>query len=202
MGTFKTWMDHHSIYNDKDLVEYQKIFYKLDKKMKKIHDAGYYVSSFDPNDIIVNGKHVNYVSVNKIDDNYDYVHANIYTLSNLAIGIYSGINTFIKSGFLKHKYDDFVLFIPKDIEPYYRGIILRDATVYLSDYMRAKKDREVKDTQNELNSNNRKLNKSTMVGRLYSEDDNNTVGFAYTFIIPGIIFFLAILIPLLIALSS
>ena len=108
--------------------------------------------------------------------------------------------------FLKENFNEFAFFIPDDNKPYYRGIIERESKVYLSDYMDAKIKRDIEKESENLGegiNNSRQLNKSTMAGRLLNDESNSSIaGYALIYAFAGIIFLLALLIPLLIIIAT
>ena len=199
--SLKEFIELHDVDKEGEAVVYQKLFYKLDSLMKKLHDMGYAVSSFDVSDILV--EPLKYNSVREDKENL-YVHDNIRELANIAIKIYGTDSEKFKEienvAVTRDNYDMFREFIPSAVEPYYRGIILRDATVYLSDFMKAKRDREVADANRELQSG-RAIKKSTMAGKLYNDDENKSAAFTLVYLLPAVVIFLAILIPILIIIS-
>ena len=199
--SLKEFIELHDVDKEGEVVTYQKLFYKLDSLMKKLHDMGYAISSFDVENILV--EPVKFNSVREDKENL-YVHDNIRELASIAIKIYgSDSKTFKeleKVTVTRDNYELFREFIPSSVEPYYRGIILRDATVYLSDFMKAKRDREIAEGNRELQSG-RAIKKSTMAGKLYSEDENKNAAFTLVYLLPAVVIFLAILIPILIIIS-
>lgn len=215
--TLKQWILAHNVNSDKDLKEFGNLFYNLDLGMRKLHDNGYYVASFNINSILIQGDFVQFQGVNKFPfDNKEYfVHQNIYYLSCLAIGIYNDCLDYINPDnkeMLKTNFESFSEFIPSDVVPYYKGIIMRDSTVYLSDYIKSKVQIEIQKEQESLggsfNSSNKSrgastYTKSTLMGKLYSdrEDNSNISAFIQIFLFPIIILLLAILIPIIIILN-
>ena len=99
------------------------------------------------------------------------------------------------------------MFIPEDVVPYYKGIFQRDANVYLSDYVKAKVERDrIRDVSmlnQDGSSNNKNIStysKSTLAGRLFADD--NKAAFIQLVLFPVIILLLAILIPIMIILGT
>lgn len=199
--SLKEFIELHDVDKEGETVAYQKLFYKLDSLMKKLHDMGYAVSSFDVQNILV--EPIKFNAVREDSENL-YVHDNIHELASLAIKIYgSDSETFKKIekvSITRDNYEMFREFIPSSLEPYYRGIILRGATVYLSDFMKAKRDREIEEGNRELQSS-RTIKKSTMAGKLYNDDENKNAAFTLVYLLPAVVIFLAILIPILVIIS-
>lgn len=207
--TLNEWLIHHNVNKDSEQQNFLKLFYNMDSKMKKLHRKGYYIDSFSGNDILIQGNNVEFNSIKKLyqDDSEYIIRKNIYYSAITAVGIYcSCILSPNNKIFLRENFNEFAFFIPDDVKPYYRGIIERDAKVYLSDFMDTKIKQQIeKESENlgEGYANGRQLNKSTMVGKLLNDDNNNAVaGYGFIYIFSAIIFLLAILIPLLLIIST
>ena len=139
--------------------ELRDAFISMDQTMKYIHDHGYFIQSFDPNEIefLHHSIHqVKYHSLSPLPDNFEYqreiVRENIYTSSFLQIGIYTNCLPYMKSGFLKENFDSFATFLPEGDIPYYRGIIQRGASVYFHDYVKEKQRRDLEAMEKEFGS--------------------------------------------------
>ncbi len=203
------WLIRHNVNKESEEQNFKKLFYNMDLKMKKLHRKGYYIDSFKGEDILIQGNNVEFNSLKKMyQEDSDYIiRKNIYFSAVTAISIYCScmINPNSKA-FLKENFNEFAFFIPDDNKPYYRGIIERESKVYLSDYMDAKIKRDIEKESENLGegiNNSRQLNKSTMAGRLLNDESNSSIaGYALIYAFAGIIFLLAILIPLLIIIAT
>lgn len=214
--TLGEWLSEHNVNKDKEIPDFKKLFYNLDMGMKNLHEKGEYVTSFNINDILISGDFVKY---NKTSDLYyedsDYfIHKNIFYLSCLAIGVYNDCLNYINPENVegvKENFSDFATFIPEDVLSYYKGIVERDASVYLSDYVNARVDREINTNKSLLESADQPLgnsnankksssySKSTLIGKLYTDDNNGA--FIKFILFPVIIILLAILIPIMVILG-
>lgn len=204
--------DYLSLNNSDD--KYRKLFFSMDFSMKRLHENGYFVKDFSLSSILV------YSDGNNMSINYNFVgrgcsddlkRQNILYLSCLAIGVYSSCLKYMnpkKLDFLVDNFDEFAQFIPNEDVPYYKGIILRGASVYYSDFVRAKKEQELKNLQSvsdgySSNLNNGiKLTKSTEVGRMNASDDKNQSAFITVLLFPIIIFMLGIMISFMLSIYA
>lgn len=213
--TLKKWLNSHNSNHDSEIAEFQKLFYNMDLNMKNIHERGYYITDFNINNILISDNKVKFNGVKKLfyEDQEYFIRKNIFYMSCLAIGVYNDCLNYINpenSKSLKDNFQYFTNFIPADVVPYYKGIVERDARVYLSDYVKAKVAQERKKEQSLLDisgqnsssskSSNMVKSKSTLVGRLYSDD--NTAAFVQIVLFPVIIILLSILIPIFIIINS
>lgn len=214
-STLYEWLLKHNVNNEKELDEYKKLFYKLDLNMKNLHLNNYYVDDFNINNIMVGDNFVSFNSVKKLSfENKDYlIHKNIYYLSCLALGVYNDCLQYINpenSKGIRDNFSVFSEFIPTDLVPYYRGIFVNNANVYLSDYVKARLQREQQRQQSILDSSsssssNKKVStysKSTLIGKLYSDTEDNKSAFIQIILFPVIILLMAILIPIMLILAQ
>lgn len=212
--TLREWLLEHNVNKDKDkdIPEFKNLIYHLDFTMKNLHHAGEFITSFNIDDILVSGQFVKYTRTSKLyyEDRDYLIHKNIIYLSCFALGVYNDCLNYINpdnlSG-IKENFSAFSMFIPEDVVPYYKGIFQRDANVYLSDYVKAKVERDrIRDVSmlnQDGSSNNKNIStysKSTLAGRLFADD--NKAAFIQLVLFPVIILLLAILIPIMIILGT
>ena len=138
--TLKDWlMDNHTTEEKSDIIT------KIDSSLKSYHDENYEIKSFDPKDIISeidNDMMIKFLSYEKaIDENY--VASNIHDAGVLAISIYMDHDLRDHEDFLKMNFDEFSKFVPEGQGPYYRGVIQRNAPVYLNEFLEEKAKREL-----------------------------------------------------------
>lgn len=190
----------------------QKLFFSMDLSMKKLHDSNYYIRSFNANDILVYEGNKNldiyYKSVDNGCDNF-YKKQNIFYLTCFVIGVYSDCLRYMnpkKPDFLISNFDEFAQFIPSDDVPYYKGIVMRGSSVYYSDFIKAKRQREFGNVQAMSNSSSIEggtaLTKSTLIGRMNASDDFDQKAFISVLLFPVIIMVLGFIVPFLIVLFS
>lgn len=211
--TLEDWLRRHNINKDEQLPEFQRLFYQMDFTMKRLHETGVYISSFHVQDILVSGESIKYMKTRNLyyEDREEFIRKNIFYLSCLAIGIYDDCLRYINpesAKDLKMNFSSFATFLPEEVAPYYKGIIERDATVYLSDYIkeRAKReqDKELKLLDQNTGTSKGSYSKSTLAGKLYVEENStsNIAAFVQVVLFPIMILFLSIFIPIMIIIST
>ena len=180
--TLRDWLINY--YNSNDL---ELLFANLDSAMKYIHNKGYCIRSFNPRDVEILNNSLNQIRFNSLmimpEDfvsRKSVVREDINKLVFLQIGIYAQCLNSLNPVFLKKNFNDFVTFLPEDIVPYYRGVIERDASVYLVDYLKEKRKRDLEALEKEvsgsvdINNHNKKKLKSTSASSLIEYDSMNT----------------------------
>ena len=161
--------------------ELRAFFLNLDSAMKYIHDKGYFIESFDPDDIEILNNSISQVRFDLLDampDDFqirrDIVKENIRLSAFLQIGIYANCLQYLRPEFLKSNFDDFAQFLPEGDIPYYRGVIERNASVYFTDFALEKKQRDLVALENEVNGNEKgkQLVKDNDVNSMFKNYDS------------------------------
>lgn len=213
----KTLRQWHNEYHEND--EYQQLFYLMDYTMRFIHNSNFYISKFDYDRIIIGeeeGKdsYVAYQDIDPILDeemSFEVIEQNKVNFTLLQIGLYSDTISYAKDNYLsfvRENFDQFLMFVPEEDVNYFKSMILYDGHIYYSDYCDARNQQELTNITKSLeedggNSMGKSFNKSTVSGRvasqLYqlSDESNNMAAFVQHYILPFIIIFLSMLIPLL-----
>ena len=214
--TFEQFISKYSSSRDNDLEEIKKFLISFDKKMKLYHEHNYIITSFRLQDIIVyenflDGQHVYDVDfkhyVEKENTNIT-VRNNIFYSACLAVGVYNNCLSYInpdKPQFLKNNFYLFAENIPSDVVSYYRGIIERDAEVYLTEFVATSKQQEIDRMKREMEAEAQKeaeLQKNKDVPKPKSSIQNDTWGtsdaaFSSIALFPILFSILGILIPIL-----
>ena len=172
----------------------RKTFMILDMVMKKYHEKGYMITSFNPSDIyyqneIFSFSKYDHISPVNANDKNDAVLNNIIGLSDLAfcsyLPSYDLSKGLLNVGAVSDDYDKFEnIFTPFDRE-YYRSVLVDSVktkqlpdTPYYYEYVSAK----IKDVNpsDRSNSNVSTYVKATEVGKLMT-DKNNEAAFSNTF---------------------
>ena len=138
--------------------ELQELFVNIDRAMKYIHNNGFYINSFNPRNIDILDGILSKIQFKKLDrlpsDVYqqeEIFKRNILQSALLQIGIYSGCLKYINYDFVKNHMGEFKIFLPEGDFPYYNGVVERNAKVYLSDFVLARKERELANLEKEVN---------------------------------------------------
>ena len=177
--TLRDWLIN---YYDKD--DLNKLFANMDSAMKYIHSKGYCIRSFNPKDIEILNNSFSQIRFNSLmlmpndfATKKTVIKEDINKSSFLQIGIYAKCLNSLQPSFLKKNFNDFATFLPEDIVPYYRGVIERDASVYLVDYLKEKRKRDLEALEKEVGvgtTGDKKLVKSNSAGSLLEFDSMNS----------------------------
>lgn len=154
--TMQEWlMNHHS------QEEYQNFFINMDLAMKYIHDQDYYIESFalDTIEILNHSiKQIKFTQLHEMPLDFasqkNLVRDNIFLSAVLQIGIYANCLQYFRGEaitYLKQNFGDFSIFLPEEDIPYYRGVIERGASVYLSSYVGERKKRDLNNLDQQVN---------------------------------------------------
>ena len=166
--------------------ELETLFANMDSAMKYIHSKGYCVYSFNPRDIeILNGslRQIRFNFLLEMPDDFllrkDIVRDDIWKSSFLQIGIYSNCLNCMTPDFLKSNFNGFSTFLPEGVVPYYRGVVERNASVYLGDYLQEKRRRDLDELEKEVGesavpANGKRLVKSNSAADLLEYDSMNS----------------------------
>lgn len=151
------WSGRDGEYGTRNEEDLRIVFLNMDIALKYIHDHGYCVKSFNPLDIdLLEGsmEHIkfNYLLEMPIDalDRKKLIQEDIFNSSCVQIGIYTNTLKNLRKEFLKSNFDDFAKHIPQGDVAYYRGVIQRNAAVYLSEYALEKRNRDLESLEKEL----------------------------------------------------
>ncbi len=213
---FEQFISKYSSSRDKDLDEIKNFFLSFDKKMKMYHDNNYIITSFRLQDIIVYESSNDGHNVYDVDFKYYTekentnvtMRENIFYSACLAVGVYNNCLSYInpdKPNFLKNNFYLFAENIPSDVVSYYRGVIERDAEVYLTEFVTTSKQQEIDRMKREMDAEAQKeaeLQKNKDVPKPKSSIQNDTWGtsdaaFSSVALFPIIFSILGILIPIL-----
>jgi len=198
-NTLSSWLNHE--HTEEELRE---IFINMDLAMKYIHNKGYCIKSFSPKEIELINDSIDQIKYNTLlempnnmYDQKELVKEDIYSSAFLQIGAYlnndsikytnQSIDQFLetlKPSFLKDNFDGFSTFLPESDVPYYRGIVQRGASVYLSDYAKEKSNRDLVSLQKEFgedpdamqNNSNSVGNNSKFNGKAYTKSNGHSIG--------------------------
>jgi len=212
----KTLRQWHNEYHENN--EYQQLFYLMDYTMRFVHNSNFYISRFDCDHIIIgqeNGanSYVAYQDIEPIPNeelSFDAIEQNKVNFTLLQIGLYSDTISYAKDNYLsfvKENFDQFLMFVPEEDANYFKSMILHGGHIYYSDYCDARNQQELNSITKSLEedggaSRGKSFNKSTVSGKVAAQlyqlsDDSNMSAFVKHYILPFIIIFLSMIIPLL-----
>ncbi len=134
--TLFDWVNRH--HSEESMRE---VFLNMDIAMKYIHDHGYCIQIFYPTNIEVLNNNPDYVLFDNLmelpNDQVErkkMIKEDIFNSSLIQIGIYTNTIRSLTPEFLKENFDEIARFIPEADVPYYRGVVLRGASVYFNEY--------------------------------------------------------------------
>ncbi len=150
------------VYSHYNIDDMKSVFLNMDRALKYIHEHGYCVEVFYPSEVQVindNDECILFNRLMKLPDDYQLqkkiIQEDIFLSSLLQIGFYSIQDQYYMNSmkslnpeFLKEHFEEFTQFLPMDVVPYYRGVILRDASVYLCEYSLEKRNRDLQELEN------------------------------------------------------
>ena len=135
----------------------REVFLYMDVALKYIHDHNYCIEVFHPSKIFIIDDKPNYVEFSSIMElpkdslkSQAYIQKDIFNSSFLQIALYTRIGDYLKPNFLIDHFDEVAMFLPEGDVPYYRGVIQRNANVYLSEYAAEKTNRDLRQLGQEL----------------------------------------------------
>ncbi|MBQ6497664.1 MAG: hypothetical protein IJI58_03010 [Bacilli bacterium] len=160
-------MDHQS---EEDI---RTVFINMDIALKYIHDHGYCVEVMYPSEIEILNNELDHIQFKKLielskDPNIraNMIREDIFNSALMKIGLYfysdglglsiNEILFHLKPEVLKENFDSYSQVIPSGDVPYYRGVILRNATVYFCDFALEKNNRELQELEKQLESEGEK----------------------------------------------
>lgn len=215
------------IYIHYDDDEKQTLFLNMDRALKYINDHNYMVDDFSPLKIFIlynDNEYIWFSSLKPLPDDFyerdECIKKNIFDSAMLHVKLYyyskglgfdllSYLEKFDSSFFLEHL-DDFFQFVPSSDVPYYRGVLQRNAGVYLCEFSLEKGKRELVSLGKELGENvsadyiDNPKTKDSINSYIYSYLSNpkREAAFSYFLIIPTIIFFIAFIIEIVLFIIS
>lgn len=204
MVTLSNWVMNSVTEEDR-----QRLFYRMSKQMKSIHEQGNYLGQMNPYTIRVsqNGSYFTF----PIEENatQQLREQNIFDFACLTVAAYANCFPYINeytniqgyNRFLREHYEDFATFLPEKDTFYFKGVIQGGDRVYYSDFRdrlqeallrQAGQDLEGAVRENQIPAGaGRARSYSTPQGRLLSENEKNDLGnaaFMKTMALPALIF--------------
>ena len=140
------------------------VFINMDIALKYIHEHGYCIEVFYPSEIEILNNELDHIQFKKLIElsrdpaiKQQMIKEDLFNSALMQIGLYFysdglglSINTILynlKPEILKENFDAYSQVIPEGDTPYYRGIILRGATVYLCEFVQEKNNRELQELE-------------------------------------------------------
>ena len=213
-----TLLDYMKSYHHND--EFEGLFYQMDLMMKQVHNKGYYITNFNPKNIILSSFSdknffITFSYLDSLSDNYkDEINVNVYNMAFLEVGLLSETLNYLQPAFLKQNFSQFTIFLPESLVNYYRMILVNGGHSYLSDYLQVKNNQEIAKLQQSIDSEggnnkgrsyvkstghygNNENNDSREVMAFALKDDNNIAAFVTNYVLAFIVLASSLLIPLI-----
>lgn len=183
--TVKAWFeDSHSDQEKRELFLY------LDFAMRYVHDRGYCVYTFDPNEIEILNNSIKQVKFNTLlempKDDVKFQNKlkdeDIYNSAAVQVLLYSKFPLNTKTEFIKEHYDEFTTFLPESDVRYYRGVLQDHASIYFTEFEQERIKRENDNLEKELSDMSDKKDiskeekkKKDLIKMLSNDKINNTI---------------------------
>lgn len=154
------WLSYHPTEEER-----REIFLNMDRALKYIHEHGYCIEVFYPTEIQILDDRVDHIKFNAImplafndTERKTMINEDIFRSALIQIGIYSNTLKNLTPQALKENFRDISTFLPVEDVAYYKGIVERGASVYLSDYATEKANRDLANLENQLGEGSGKEN--------------------------------------------
>ena len=142
---------HHNEASMKD------VFLNMDIALKYIHDHDYCIEVFYPTEIQVLNDNPEYIQFNRLMElssdpltRKNTIKEDIFNSALIQIGFYTNTLKSITPSFLRENFDELAKFIPEGDVPYYRGVVQRGASVYLSEFAATKAQRDLQQLDKQI----------------------------------------------------
>lgn len=169
--------------------EMRTVFLNMDMALKYIHEHGYCIEVFYPTEIEILNNELDHIQFKKLVElskdpsirrnmikedifNSALMQTALYFYSEgLGLSIYEILNN-LKPDILRDNFDEYSKVVPEGDIPYYRGVVMRGASVYLSEYALEKRNRELQELERELGEDKSNIKTLSMDKR---EAHNNKI---------------------------
>lgn len=145
------------------------VFLNMDIALKYIHEHGYCIEVFYPSEIEILNNELDHIQFKKLIElskdpsiRQNMIKEDLFNSALIQIGLYfysdglglsiNEILSNLKPDILKENFDAYSQVIPSGDVPYYRGVILRGASVYFSEFALEKRNRELQELEKQLES--------------------------------------------------
>ena len=149
--TLSEWVSLHPSEDELD-----EVFLNMDVAIKYLNDRGYCVEIFHPSKIYVLDDMPDHIKFSAIPLPDDYatsesmIKEDIFNSALVQIGIYTKTLNNLTPDFLRDNFDEISQFIPAANVPYYRGVVQRNAKVYLSEFAAERSKRDLESLEEQL----------------------------------------------------
>ena len=166
------------------------VFINMDIALKYIHEHGYCIEVFYHSEIEILNNELYHIQFKKLIElsrdpaiKQQMIKEDLFNSALMQIGLYFysdglglSINMILynlKPEILKENFDAYSQVIPEGDTPYYRGIILRGATVYLCEFVQEKNNRELQELEKQLAPDDQKNFEPAQIKKVPSNNKVN-----------------------------
>lgn len=156
------WITNHP--KEEDI---RTVFLNMDIALKYIHEHGYCIEVFYPSEIEILNNELDHIQFKKLIElskdpsiRQNMIKEDLFNSALIQIGLYfysdglgltiNEILANLKPDILKENFDAYSQVIPSGDIPYYRGVVLRGASVYFSEFALEKSNRELQELEKQL----------------------------------------------------
>ncbi len=204
MVTLSNWVMNSVTEEDR-----QRLFYRMSKQMKSIHEHGGYLDQMNPYTIRVSRDGSSFSFPIEGNATKELREQNIFDFACLSVAAYANCFPYINeytniqgyNRFMREHYEEFATFLPEKDTFYFKGVIQGGDRVYYSDFRDRLQEALLKQAgddldgavrgSQELTGTGRARSYSTPQGRLLSENETNDLGnaaFMKTMALPALLF--------------
>ena len=207
------------------------VFTNMDIALKYIHEHGYCIEVMYPSEIEILNNELDHIQFKKLIElskdpiiRKEMIREDIFNSALMQIGLYfysdglgltiNQIINNLKPEIVKENFEAYSQVVPGGDIPYYRGVILRNASVYFSDFVAEKGDRELRDLMKEigdeaeskdktLSFEKRSLANNSINDNIYKQINGiKDAAFVSTLAIPTLVLIIAIIIVIFVWILS
>ena len=164
------------IMNHPSAEEIRTVFLNMDIALKYIHDHGYCIEVFYPSEIEILNNELDHIQFKKLiqlsndpELRKNMIKEDLFNSALIQIGLYfysdglglsiNEILAHLKPEILKDNFDAYSQVVPSGDVPYYRGVVMRGASVYFNEFADEKRKRELQELQKQFGEEETEDNK-------------------------------------------
>lgn len=157
--------------------EIRTVFLNMDMALKYIHNHDYCIESFYPSEIEILNNELDHIQFKKLVElskdpsmRQEMIRQDIFNSAIVQMGLYfysdglglsvNEILAHMKPEIVKENFDAYSQVIPTGDIPYYRGVVLRNASVYFSEFALQKRNRDLEELEKQLGEDGEETTKT------------------------------------------
>ena len=219
------------IMNHPSAEEIRTVFLNMDIALKYIHDHGYCIEVFYPSEIEILNNELDHIQFKKLiqlsndpELRKNMIKEDLFNSALIQIGLYfysdglglsiNEILAHLKPEILKDNFDAYSQVVPSGDVPYYRGVVMRGASVYFNEFADEKIKRELQELKKQFVEEETEDNKQFQLVHAKPSNDriNDNIykqinglrdaAFISTLAIPTIILFVMLVLAIFVWIAS